>query len=535
MKNKPYPLYQTLPQITDLKDMIKGRAADTPGTVCFSFTDTDKQLKEKTCFEFDEEIEALGAYFYKKGFHDTHVAVIGENSYTWLVTFFALVNGGNVAVPIDKEQSPEMAEKLLSMSDCKAVVISDTYKKLASGIKGVEVIMMSELPAFIEEGKKLVADGFTEFTDYKIDPDKLAAIFFTSGTTGISKGVMLSHRNMAQDINFACKNFILEGDTLAVLPFHHTFGLITAIFKVFHYRKSIYINNSLKYLLKELEIVKPQTMFLVPLFVENFYKRIIATARKNGKERILKSAMKNSDVLLKLGIDLRAKFFKEVLNTFGGNLEYIICGGAPLNEHYVKAFRTFGINILNGYGITECSPVVSVNRNKYFRDGSVGQILDGVSVKVSDEDEILVKGENVMLGYYNDPESTAKSLTDGWYHTGDLGRVDEDGFLFITGREKNLIILSNGENVSPEELEMYVGVIPFVAENMVYSDDKGIAVMIFPEEEYIGNYEYFEKKIAELNKTLPVYKRIEKVILRDTEFPKNSSKKIVRSEVLKKA
>lgn len=532
MKNKPYPLYQTLAQITDLKDMVKSRAADTPAAVAFSFSGGKDKIIEKTCHEFDTDIDAFGTFLYAKGLKGAHVAVIGENSYKWLVSFFALANGGSVAVPIDKDQSVDMAHKLMEASDCKAVIISDTYKKLVDGYTKVEVFFMSELENYIEEGKKLLAEGETGFTSYEVEPDKLAAIFFTSGTTGISKGVMLSHRNMAQDINFACKNFILGGDTLAVLPFHHTFGLITAIFMVFNYRKSVYINSSLKYLLKELEVVKPQTMFLVPLFVENFYKRIIATARKSGKEKILKTIMKNSDVLLRLHMDFRKKFFKDIQKTFGGNLEFIICGGAPLNEHYVKAFRTFGINILNGYGITECSPVLSVNRNEYWRDGSVGQILDGVSIKVSEEGEILAKGENVMGGYYKDEVSTKKSLIDGWYHTGDLGYVDEDGFLFITGREKNLIILSNGENVSPEELEMYVGVIPFVAESVVYNDDKGIVVEIFPEEEYLGNQEYFEKKIAELNKTLPVYKRLEKVKLRDTEFPKNSSKKILRDEVI---
>ncbi len=530
MRNKPYPLYQTLTQISDLKDMVKSRAADTPGVTAFSYSDGNG-IAEKSCHDFAQDVDALGTYLYSKGYRDSHVAVIGENSYPWLVSFFALANGGNVAVPIDKEQSPEMAKKLAEAADCKAVILSDTYKKLAESFEGMEVWLMSELPGMIEEGNKLIASGNKEFADYQIDPDKLAAIFFTSGTTGISKGVMLSHRNMAQDINFACKNFILKGGTIAVLPFHHTFGLITAVFMVFNYRQSVYINSSLKYLLKELAVIKPQTMFLVPLFLENFYKRIIATARKQGKEKLLKTIMKNSDVLLKLGVDLRKRFFKEVRNTFGGNLEYIISGGAPLNEHYVKAFRSFGISILNGYGITECSPVLSVNRNEYFRDGSVGQILDGVSIRVAEDGEILAKGENVMIGYYKDELSTAKSLNDGWYHTGDLGYVDEDGFLFITGREKNLIILSNGENVSPEELEMYVGVIPFVAESVVYNDDKGIVVEIFPEEEYLGNQKYFEEKIAELNKSLPVYKRMEKVKLRDTEFPKNSSKKILRNQV----
>ena len=278
-------------------------------------------------------------------------------------------------------------------------------------------------------------------------------------------------------------------------------------------------------------MVGAQLQNLVPLFVENFYKRIIQTAKKQGKEKMLKTAMKHSEVLLKIGLDFREKFFKDILKTFGGNLEFIICGGAPLNEHYVKAFRAFGIEILNGYGITECSPVLSVNRNHYHRDGSVGLVLDGVDVRISEDDEIVVKGDNVMMGYYKDNISTAQAFIDGWYRTGDLGHIDDDGFLFITGREKNLIILSNGENVSPEELELLVGVVPGVCETVVYSDDKGIVAEIFPEEDYLNNQPHFDAKIAEINKKLPVFKRINTVKLRSTEFPKNSSRKIMRNKI----
>ena len=531
MKNKPYPLYNTLPQINDLKEMIKSRAGDTPGDVCFSFTDDNGNLVEKTCYDFNREIDALGTYLYSEGFHDKNIAIIGENSYDWLVCFFAIANGGNVAVPIDKDQPEDMALTLLKQSDCEAVIIAGNYTKFKEPPKGVKLYNMAEMAGYMAKGTHLISSGDTSFIDYQIDPDRLSAIFFTSGTTGISKGVMLSQKNMASDINSACKNFILDGDSLSVLPFHHTFGLITAIFMVFNYRRSTYINRSLKYLLKELSVVRPQTLFLVPLFVENFYKRIIQTAKKQGKEKMLKTAMKNSEILLKFGLDFREKFFKDILKTFGGNLEFIICGGAPLNEHYVKAFRAFGIEILNGYGITECSPVLSVNRNHYHRDGSVGQILDGVDVRISEDDEIVVKGDNVMMGYYKDNISTAQAFIEGWYRTGDLGRIDDDGFLYITGREKNLIILSNGENVSPEELELLVGVIPGVCETVVYSDEKGIVAEIFPDEDYLNNQPHFDAKIAEVNKKLPVFKRINTVKLRSTEFPKNSSKKILRNKI----
>jgi len=271
---------------------------------------------------------------------------------------------------------------------------------------------------------------------------------------------------------------------------------------------------------------------MVPLFVETFYKIILETAKKNSKYKTLTRAAKFSNILLKIGIDARRKLFKSVLAAFGGNLEYIICGGAPLDAKYVKVFRSWGINILNGYGITECAPVVSVNRNFHWCDGSVGQVLDGCSVKIADDGEILVKGDNVMLGYYKDEVSTNSVLRDGWYCTGDLGHINQDGFLFITGRKKNLIILSNGENVSPEEIEEQLLQDEAVAEVVVYGKSGMLIAEIFPIEDYIGNQQYFDNLIANLNQTQPQYKQIHKVKLRDREFEKNSSKKILRYKVM---
>lgn len=336
---------------------------------------------------------------------------------------------------------------------------------------------------------------------------------------------------MTSDINFACKNFKLNGNTLSVLPFHHTLGLITTIFKVFNYNQSTFINKSLKHIQRDLQVSKPQTVFMVPLFVETFYKTILETAKKSGKYKTLIRAAKISDILLRMGIDIRKTLFKSVHEAFGENLEYIICGGAPLDAKYVKAFRSWGINILNGYGITECAPVVSVNRNHYWRDGSVGQVLDGCSVKISDDGEILVKGDNVMLGYYNDEVSTNQVLIEGWYYTGDLGYIDKDEFLFITGRKKNLIILSNGENVSPEEIEAHIMRDEAVAEVVVYGENGMLTAEIFPAETYMGNQEYFNELAAHLNQGQPQYKQIHRVKLRDEEFKKNSTKKILRYKV----
>ena len=528
MRNRPYPLY-SLPEITDLKDMLQQRCEKSASSPAFTFSGKKDTVITKSTSDFITDINALGTFLLSKGHKGDHIAVIGENSYEWLVSFMAIVNGGNVAVPIDKEYSPAEVTELLATSDCRAVIISKGYSDLVEET-GLAVYSMGDFQKFIDEGQRLIDSGDRKFVDYKISPEQLAAIFFTSGTTGSSKGVMLSHKNMAADINFACKNFVLEGDTLAVLPFHHTFGLITAIFKVFHYGKCTYINKSLKRIKQDIAASRPQTIFMVPLFVETFYKQIIDTAKKSGKYNTLKRGAKFSNVLLKLGIDIRRKLFKSVLDAFGGNLQYIICGGAPLDVKYVKEFRSWGVNILNGYGITECAPVVSVNRNHYWSDGSVGQILKGCDVRIADDGEVIVKGDNVMLGYYEDEQSTADVLIDGWYHTGDLGRI-EDGFLFLTGRKKNLIILSNGENVSPEEIEARIQRDDTVCEVVVYEDGGQIVAEIFPVEEHIGDTAHFNSLIKQVNEGQPKFKQVNIVRLRDKEFPKNTTKKIIRYKV----
>lgn len=355
---------------------------------------------------------------------------------------------------------------------------------------------------------------------------------FTSGTSGSSKGVMLSHENIAEDINSSCKLFVLEGNTIAVLPFHHAFGLIVAVFMVFNYGYTVYINRSLKTIQRDLQMAKPQTMFLVPLFVETFHKQIWMNAKKEGKEKLLHRMIKISNFLLKCRIDVRKKIFTSVRNAFGGETEYIISGGASLGTQYVKEFRSFGIEILNGYGTTECSPCAAVNRNFYHKDGTVGIAVPDIDVKISDSGEVLVKGSIVMQGYYKDDRATKEVLNDGWYKTGDLGYLDDEGFLTLTGRCKNLIILSNGENVSPEELEADFLKYDEVQEVLVYEKNGIIIAEIYPDEEYrkkIGEenlQEYFDKICKEINSKRPLYKQVGKVRLRKSEFKRIQVKNI---------
>lgn len=534
MKNKPYDLYE-LPQIYDLKDMILQKKKANSDKIAFSFSKV-KNIVSKTYADVFDDVCSLGTWLNSNGFHRKHIAIIGENSYEWLVAFFAITCGGNVAVPIDKELPENEIARLIDKADIDVMFYSKSYREPVSNAvkilkKQISIYCMSDMQEYIDIGKEDIRLGKNSFLEYKIDRKQLCCIMFTSGTSGSSKGVMLSHENIAEDINSSCKLFVLEGNTIAVLPFHHAFGLIVAVFMVFNYGYTVYINRSLKTIQRDLQMAKPQTMFLVPLFVETFHKQIWMNAKKEGKEKLLHRMIKISNFLLKCRIDVRKKIFTSVRNAFGGETEYIISGGASLGTQYVKEFRSFGIEILNGYGTTECSPCAAVNRNFYHKDGTVGIAVPDIDVKISDSGEVLVKGSIVMQGYYKDDRATKEVLNDGWYKTGDLGYLDDEGFLTLTGRCKNLIILSNGENVSPEELEADFLKYDEVQEVLVYEKNGIIIAEIYPDEEYrkkIGEenlQEYFDKICKEINSKRPLYKQVGKVRLRKSEFKKNTSKK----------
>ena len=537
MKNRPYALYN-LPHINDLKDMLSQKKRKNPDKIAVAFS-KGKNVIAKTYADIYGDVCALGTWLYTKQFYGKHIAIIGENSYEWLVAFFAITCGGNVAVPIDKELPENEMAGLLKKADVEVIFYSKSYREPIINVveilnKEVNAYCMSDMQDYIGIGKEQIASGKNSFLDYEIDRKQLCCIMFTSGTSGNCKGVMLSHENIAEDINNSCKLFVLRGNTIAVLPFHHAFGLVVAVFMVLNYGYTIYINKSLKTVQKDLQIAKPQTMFLVPLFVETFHKQIWMSAKKEGKEKMLKRMIKISDFLLKFGIDVRKRVFDSVRQAFGGGIEYIICGGAPLATQYVKEFRSFGIEILNGYGTTECSPCAAVNRNYYHKDGTVGVVVPDIEVKISVSGEVLVKGSIVMQGYYNDDDSTNEVFNGGWYKTGDLGYLDDEGFLTLTGRCKNLIILSNGENISPEELEADFLKYDEVQEVLVYEENGVIIAEIYPDEDYLEKteckikQEHFDKICKVINSKRPLYKQVGKVRMRDFEFEKNTSKKILR-------
>ena len=526
MKNKPYPFYEP-PIMNDLKHLLNRQADEHPDETAFVYPCETGEMK-KTYLDFKEDVNALGAWMYQKKIKDKHVAIIGENSYEWLVAYFATVLGGNVAVAIDKNLPEEEVVDLAKMGDVDVAFATNTYFEKINKKAAKKCYNLKEYDDYMSEGRQLLKDGETDFLNYEIVPEKTATILFTSGTSGVSKGVELTNHNIAYEIVHTSMLFEPKGGVLAVLPFHHAFGLVVGILMVVNYGQPIYINKSLKYVKKEMAEFGPQTMFLVPMFVEFFHKQIWAEIAKRGATQAFKGLMKSTDLLLKTGVDVRKKTYGSIQKVFGGNLEYIICGGAALDPMYVKEFRSWGIEILNGYGATECSPVTAVNRPNFRKDGSVGHLVPGLEAKATEDGELCFKGEIVMKGYYKNEEATAEALQDGWYHTGDLGYVDEDNFIFLTGRKKNLIILSNGENISPEELEQNILRDNAVEEVLVYDENGKIVAEIYPTEDHRDDVQYFEKLKNKVNKGRPMYKQIATVKLRNEEFIKNATMKIVR-------
>jgi long-chain acyl-CoA synthetase len=361
---------------------------------------------------------------------------------------------------------------------------------------------------------------------------------------------MLSQANIGLDMTLGMYNFDITRKTLHVLPPHHTFG--STVNYVGHLSQGceVYISSGIKHVSDEIREQQPTHLILVPAFLEVMNRKIWATARKDGKEGLLKAMIKVSNFLRKFGVDVRRKLFASVLSAFGGKLELIICGGAKLDEEIIRNFDALGITILNGYGITECAPLISANRNKYQKPGSVGTPILACRVKIDNPDEngegeICVKGPNVMLGYYNNPEATAEVFDkDGFFHTGDYGKLDEEGWIYITGRKKNLIILSNGKNVYPEEIEADLQKVEGVSEVVVYAgesrvqkDKITIVAEIFPDADLLAHkgisnaQEYFEDQVKALNAKMPPYKAVKCVKLRDTEFQKNTSRKITRFNI----
>ena len=567
-----YVVYKTSRPITDIRHMLRTSTELYGDNVAFRQRfEKNEPYREITYKEAFETVNALGTALTNIGLKGKRIAVIGENCYQWATSYLAVICGTGVVVPLDKELSAMELKQLVIEAEVSGVMFTKKYREIfkemkTSGDTDIEILVdltgddeeegIFKWSNLVAEGRMLLNGGDRSFVEAEIIADEMSELLFTSGTTGIAKGVMLSHKNICFDLMIAPT--ILNVNTwdifFSVLPIHHTYEGTCGFLMPLYKGASIAYCEGLKYIVKNLAEVSP-TMFLgVPALFETLYKTIMRNVRKQGKEGLVKKVMSVNKVTRKIGLDLNKLLLKDILKVFGGRMRVLISGGAAIDPAILQFFNDLGFIAVQGYGLSECAPMGALNPDnpKYMRNSSVGHILPGMQVKIVDKDEdgigeICLKGDNVMLGYYKNPEETARTVRDGWFYTGDQGYVDEEDFIYITGRKKNVIIASNGKNVFPEELEYYLSLSPFIAESMVWgaederSGDIVIVAAIRPEtddiREVLGDEkaddpetvkELLWKEVDKVNEQMPMFKKIKKIVVRNEEFEKNTSKKIKR-------
>lgn len=489
-----------------------------------------KWLKKKEIFkrsyrELMENAAAVRKGLLSEGFQGKHIALIGASCVEWMESYLGIITGNTVAVPLDAGLPGEDLTDLINRSDAEALFLSPKNKALLDGIwtacpKLKKIWMLQEEePESSEEGAaslaslKAAAQNCSEDSD-RPAPDDVATIIFTSGTTGKSKGVMLTQNNLATNVEAVDFTLAPGSCVLSVLPIHHAFCLVMDWLKGFCLGATLCINDSLLHMVRNMSIFQPEVMLMVPLMIETIYKRLAS-----ADPAIPKKAL--------------------AAHIFGGKLKLIFTGGAHLDPFYIEKFAEYGVDVLEGYGMSECSPVISNNTPQSHKAGSIGKPLSNVEIAFEDG-EILVKGSSVMKGYYQMPKETAETLKDGWLHTGDKGYLDEDGFLFINGRVKNLIILSNGENISPEEIENKLALNPLAGEVIVTGENNGLTARIYPDQDVVSAKNLGEEEIRmalqdfldQYNQSQPTYRRITGLVVRKNPFIKSSTKKIKRQEAM---
>jgi Long-chain acyl-CoA synthetases (AMP-forming) len=567
----PLIMYRDSRPITDLKDMIESSASDEwyGDHVAFWEKDTKGGPYRSILYkEMLRRVNALGTALIDMGLKDKRISIIGENCSRWAMSYFAVVCGTGIAVPLDKELDKTNITELMNDADVEAVITTGKYEKefreiLAEGsTKLSTVINMNAArdedgsfswPKLVEKGQKLIDGGDRRFLDAQINNEDLAVLIYTSGTTGASKGVMISHKNLAADL-MASPTVLKVNDWdifFSVLPLHHTYECTSGFLMPMYKGAAIAYCEGLKYILKNLKEANPTMLLGVPAIFELIYKRVWKTAEKEGKADKLRKGLAMNAKMKKLHIDLSKKLFKDILAIFGSRMRLLIVGGAAINPEVLDFFRAIGINALQGYGLTECAPMGALNPDIRPKSTSCGRGFPGFQVKVNDPDEdgngeLWLKGDNVMIGYYKNPEATAEAVTDGWFHSGDIGYIDDEGYIYITGRKKNVIITKNGKNVFPEELEYYINNIPVVKESMVFAEENEdkddilvVASVRLDDEEVAEKYEGREpsrrdlyqdlwEEIDAINQKVPFFKKIKRLYIRDTDFDKNTSQKIRR-------
>ena len=571
-------------EVNDFRDIIKITTQRYPNNVAYKFKKNFKKdnecVVEKTYKEIKSEIEEFSTALLNLGLENKKILLIGNNRYEWCVSYLAITTGNMVVVPLDKALPSGEIENLVKISKADAVIYENKYSDIFNKLKEdnnttlktfINMDLVKETKGIlsynklVEEGKELIKNGNEAYNKINIDNEKMSILLFTSGTTSKPKGVMLSQKNICSNVMaMARMSKMYPNDVLlSFLPLHHTFECTITFLYGFYSGVTVAFCDGLKYIAKNLEEYKISVIVAVPLVLETMYKKIENGIEKSGKSKTVKLMGTISNFLYKyLHIDIRRKIFKSVLDQLGGNVRILYFGAAAMSKHVIDGYNTFGIASVQGYGLTETSPLIAAETDKNKKPGSVGRNPYNVQIKIVDEDdkeikekgkehvgEIVAKGPNVMIGYYENEKATKQVLKDGWFYTGDLGYFDEDGYLFITGRKKEVIVLKNGENVYPSDIEFLVNRLSYVQESIIFPRENSkkeisLGIKIVYDENLIKeNYgeknkkEYKElvwKDIKEINKELPVFKRIKELIITTEPLEKTTTQKIKRFKELDK-
>ena len=556
--------------VENLRELIDGSVERFSQRPAFMVKDKTKGKFVSISYKkMQEDIRSLGTSLINLGLRGRKIAVIGENSYYWAISYFAIANGVGVVVPIDRELKEKEVANLLKRAEVSAVIYSKKMKKVMDEVLEDRELRKTltypiqmdlsddedgriSLRRLLSHGMDLLDNGDRKYLDVEVDSDALAVLLFTSGTTGLAKGVMLSHRNIVSNtVNMSKYVKIIDGGVgLSVLPMHHTYEMTCHVITGLYQGMSIAICEGLKYIQKNLVEAQVNVMLAVPLIFEMMHKKILSKAKESGKDKTLRRMMNISRKfkLYNKG-NITRRLFSNVHNVTGGKISQFIAGGAAINPQVIEDYEAMGFPIFQGYGMTECSPIIAVNKDRYSKAAAAGLPLPGTQVKIYNPDEkgigeIICRGPSVMLGYYRDDDATREALRNGWLHTGDYGYFDQDGFLYVSGRKKSVIITKNGKNIFPEEVEFYLTESEYIEEALVHgidglrNDDVIIKAEIFPNYPLFENEnpevseDYIEEKIGEIiekiNDTVPKYKRIKRYYIRKTEFEKTTTKKIKR-------
>ena len=546
-------------EIEDLKDMLEKTANKNSTKTAFKVKDNDGKIVNKTYIDFKNDVQSLSTKLMEMGMQNQRIAVMGKNSYLWAISYLAATIIG-IVVPIDKEASKENVKEFLNVSNSKAIIADDKYLneifEFKSELKNETMLIdmqntskYTNLSDLIADGKKLIDEGNSEYENIKINPDEMKILLFTSGTTGNSKAVMLSHKNICSNIVSIASIVKVDNSTkvLSILPLHHTYECTIGYLLVVYGGGTICYCEGLRYITKNIQEYQPTFILCVPLLLENVYKKVIKTLKSSLPEKYTKD---ESKIIDNLPFYLKGIVKKKVKKSLGGKIKTFIVGAAAIKPELVEVFFKLGIKVLQGYGLTECSPLVAGNNDFYYKAASCGMPIPNVEYKIDNPNdegvgEIIVKGPNVMLGYYENEEATKNVLKDGWFHTGDLGYVDDEEFLYISGRSKNMILTKNGENIYPEEIENILNDDDLIEDSLVIGtsngkDDVQVKAKIFPNieaiKEYLGNKIPTKEEISKIlneavkkaNEKLPNFKHIKSFKIMDEDFERTTTNKVKR-------